>query len=99
GEAQRAGGLARVHLRGHHRAGPAAYSSHDRDILPAVGTAIADRLADDPAARLELPHDFAGARVHGFEPAVHRPVEDETAGGRKRRTPYRQVFRDFPDLA
>src|SRR3954451_24867864 len=57
GEAERAGGVARIHLSSNDRARPAADAGDDRNILAAVRTAVADRLADDPAARLELPQE------------------------------------------
>src|SRR5689334_1540068 len=68
GKAKRAGRVARVHLAGHHRAGPTADARDERNILPPVRSAVADRLADDSAARLELPELLAVARIDGFEP-------------------------------
>src|SRR5574338_908288 len=98
-EAQRRRRIARVELARDDRAGPAADPRDHRDILTPVRAAVADRLADDPAAGLELPQELAVALVDRFEPTVHRPVEDEPPGGRQRRAPQRQVFLDFPQLA
>ena len=47
------------------------------------GPAIGDRLADDPGAGLELPQQLAGVGIDRLEPAVHRAVEDDVAGGRQ----------------
>src|SRR5215210_317053 len=74
-ETERRGRVAGVEIFRGHGARPAADPRRDRDILPAVGAAIADRLADDPAAGLEPPQQLAGTRVDRFEPAVHRAVE------------------------
>ena len=60
------------------------------------GPAIGDRLADDPGAGLELPQQLAGARVDRLEPAVHRAVEDDVAGGRERAAPDREILLDLP---
>src|SRR4051812_46472222 len=62
-EAERRGRVARVELTGDDRPGPAADAGDDRDILPSVRPAVADRLADDSAARLESPQQLPGARV------------------------------------
>src|SRR3954451_6766632 len=47
-EAERCGRIARVELAGDDRSGPAADPGNNRDILPSVWAAVADRLADDP---------------------------------------------------
>src|SRR5438270_4512420 len=77
GKAERARWVARVHLRRYHRARPPADAGDHGDILAAIGSLVADRLADDSAARLEPPQLLAGARIDGFEPAVHRAVEND----------------------
>src|SRR5881398_1508487 len=93
-----AGGIARIELGGDDRAGPAADARWKSDILPAVGAAIADGLTDNPGTGLELPQQFPGAGVDGFEPAVHRAVEDHAAARRECSAPQRQVLLDFKDL-
>src|SRR5205085_9604748 len=94
-EAERGARVARIERRRHDRARPAADPRHHRDILPPVGAAIADRLADDPAVQLGLPEQPAiapGPRVDRFEPAVHRPVEHHVAARRERSAPQRQIL-------
>src|SRR4051812_48383969 len=93
------GGLvARVELADHHRAGPAADAGQDRDVLVAVRTAIAHRLADDSAAGVELPFQRAVVRVDRLEPAVHGAVENQVAGSCERAAPQRQIFVAVPHL-
>src|SRR5690606_614848 len=53
----------------HYRPRPAAHAVEHGHVLPAVGAAVADRLADDAGRRAELPEQPAGARVHRLEPA------------------------------
>src|SRR6476469_597926 len=85
GEAERAGRITRVHVPADNRSGPAAHAADDRNILPTVRATVADRLADDPAARLEPPQLLSSARIDGFEPAVRGPVDTNAAGGDARR--------------
>src|SRR5687768_15395512 len=59
------------------RAGPSADSRQHRDVLLAVGPAIADWLSDDSGCSLELPEQLACSCMDRFEPALHRPVEDD----------------------
>src|SRR5881398_1094003 len=99
GETECTSWVARVELGGYDRARPAAYSSHERDVLAAVGPAIANRLADDPAPGLEAPELLAAACVDRFEPAVHGPIENYAAGGHQRGTPDWQIFWNLPHLA
>src|SRR5690348_13388589 len=82
-EAERAGRILGVHVGRDDGTGPAADAGDHGDILSSVGSAIADRLANDSTSGLELPQQLAGARVDRFEPAVHGSVEDEPAGGRE----------------
>src|SRR4051812_2313967 len=96
GEAQGGGRVAHVELGRDDRARPTADARHHGDILAAVGAAIADRLADDSAVELGLPEQFAAHRVERFEPAVHRPVEDQVAARRQRAGPKRQVLLELP---
>ena len=56
---------------------------------------IRHRLADDAGAGLELPELLARARVDGLEPAVHRAVEHDVAGGDECPAPHGQVFLDL----
>src|SRR5689334_13833991 len=72
GEAQRCGRIARIEIAIDNSAGPAANAGDDGDILPPVRAAVADRLADDSAASLELPHQPPGPAIQRFEPAVER---------------------------
>ena len=51
-----------------------------RNVLFAVRSLVADRLADDPGPDFELPEQVAVARVERLEPAVHGSVEDDVAG-------------------
>src|ERR1700754_488395 len=97
GHAERAGGIPRIKVAGNDGACPAADPRQDGDILVPVRTTIGDRLADDPGAGLELPFQFAGPGVDGFEPAIHRSVEHQSAGGGHRAAPQRQVLLDGPD--
>src|SRR5690349_18210390 len=68
-------------------AGPAANAREHGDVLLAVRTEIRDRLTDDARARLVLPLQRAGARVDGFEAAIHRAVEQNVARGHERAAP------------
>src|SRR5688572_2498941 len=68
-----------VEVRRYDRPSPAADPREDRDILASVRAPIGHRLADDARACFELPQQITSARVHRFEPAVHRPVEREVA--------------------
>src|SRR5438128_4149670 len=92
GETERRGRIAGIELGVDDSASPATDAGDDRDILAAVGTAIADRLADDSAAGLELPQQLSGSRVERFEPAVQSAVEDQSAAGRQRRAPGREIL-------
>src|SRR6476469_1760521 len=47
-EAERRRRVARVEIAGDDGTGPAADAGDERDILPAVGPPVTDRLADDP---------------------------------------------------
>src|SRR3954451_21645637 len=98
-KAERRGAVARVEHRGYDRAGPAADPGQDRDILLAVRAAEDRRLADDPGAGLEFPQFVAALRIDGFEPAVHRPVEDHIGRGHRSAAPHRKLFLDAPELA
>src|SRR5277367_276883 len=95
--AERAGRIVRVKVAGNDGARPAAYSRQDGDIFVPVRPAIGHRLADDPGAGLELPFELACLGVDGFEPAIHRPVKDESARGGHSAAPQRQVLLDGPD--
>src|SRR5947209_12834153 len=72
-----AGDIARIELADENRAGPAADAGEYGDVLPAVGSAIRDGLADDSGVGSELPALFAGLGVDGAEAAVHRAVENQ----------------------
>src|SRR4051794_25978924 len=96
GKAERRSRVTRIELAVDDPTGPAADSGDDRDILPAVGPAVADRLADDPAAGLEPPDELAGPRVERFEPAIKRPVEDQAPAGRQCGAPDRQILVNLP---
>src|SRR5690242_4342189 len=86
-EPERRRRVARVELTIDDPSGPTTDARDHRNILPAVGPAITDRLPDDPAAGLELPQQFTGSSIERFEPAVERPVENEPAGCGERRAP------------
>src|SRR5688500_147417 len=88
--------VARVEPRRHDGAGPSADPGQDRDILFAVRTAIGHRLADDPRARLVLPEQLAGSRVHRLEPPFHRSLEDDIAGGGERSAPHWKTLGELP---
>src|SRR6201994_771325 len=95
--AKRAGGIPRIKVARDNGACPAADPRQDGDVFVAVRTTIGDGLADDPGAGPELPFEFAGLGVHGFEPAIHGSVENQSAGGGHRAAPKRQVLLDGPD--
>src|ERR1700730_16036396 len=95
--AKRAGGIPRIKIAGHDGACPAADSRQDGDVFVPVRTTIGYGLSDDPGASLELPFQFARLGVDGFEPAIHGPVENQSAGGGHRAAPQRQVLLDGPD--
>src|SRR2546429_2485378 len=69
-----------------------------RDVLPAVRTAVRDRIADDPGADLELGEEFSGFGVHPLEPAVEGSVKGHIARGHERPAPGRKRLLIFPDL-
>ena len=95
-EAERRGLVARVEVAADDGARPAADAGQDGDVFVPVRPAIGDRLADDAGAGLELPFQFAAARIDRLEPAVHGSVEDQVAGGGQGAAPERQVFLDLP---
>src|SRR6187549_100349 len=85
-------------LGGHTDAGPASHTRQNGDVLLAVRAHVRHRVADDARRRLELPELLARLRVHGLQPAFHRPVEDDVAAGGQCSAPVRQTFLDAPDL-
>src|SRR6185312_14243646 len=95
--AQRAGGVLWIEVARHDRTGPAADPGQHRDLFVAVRGFERDRLTDDSGAGLELPFEFAGLGIDGFEPAVQRAVEHEAARGRERAAPHRQILLYLPD--
>src|SRR5688572_7538248 len=90
------GGVARVELVDHDRAGPTANAGENGDVLLAVGTAISDRLTDDSRGGLRAPQLLTRPRVDGFEPAIHRAVEDHVAGGCQCAAPRHERLFDLP---
>src|SRR5881397_3804924 len=48
-----------------------------RHVLPAVGSGVGDRTADDARSHLELPQQLTRAGIGGLEPAVERAVEHD----------------------
>src|SRR5271154_7416128 len=95
--AKRAGRILRIKVAGDDGACPTADPRQDGDIFVPVRTTIGDRLADDPGAGFELPFQFAGLGIDGFEPAIHGSVENQSAGGGHRPAPQRQILLDGPD--
>src|SRR3954468_6282650 len=95
-EAKRRGAVTGIEIARHNRAGPAADTAQHGHVLMPVRSAVADRLADDPGARLELPHRRACLIVYCFEPPLHRPVEDYVARRRDDPAPDREVLLDRP---
>src|SRR4051812_7883107 len=70
-EAERRRAVACVDLAGDDDARPAADAGEDRDVLLAIRTAVAHRLADDPGARAEAPQHLAGFGIERLEDAIH----------------------------
>src|SRR6185369_15640033 len=80
-DAQRRVGVVGRDVGERHRAHPAADTRVDGHVLLAVWAAVGNRIADDARRAVELPQLIAGARVDRLEPAVHRAVEHDVAGG------------------
>src|SRR5689334_23868290 len=62
-EAERRRAVARIDFAGDDGAGPAADAGEHRDVLPAIGAAIAHRLADDSRGSVGAPQHFAGLGI------------------------------------
>src|SRR6185503_7705803 len=97
-ESERSRGVTRIETAGDDRARPSTDTRENRDVLLAIGSAIGHRLADDPGANFRLPELLARLRVDCLEPAVHRAVERDVAGGDRDSTPDRKALLDRPYL-
>src|SRR5918993_2154593 len=78
------------------RSCPSSNSREYRDVLPAIGAEVGDRLTDDSGAYLELPEQLTGTGVHRLEPSIHGTVEGDVTGRNYGTTPYREAFPDLP---
>src|SRR3954462_10614061 len=78
-------------------AGPSADPGEDGDVLLAVRSQVRHRVADDPGRSLEPPELLAGLPVDRLEPAFHRSVEDQAAGGGECPAIRRERLLDLPD--
>src|SRR4051812_23345668 len=96
-EAESCGRVARIKATRHDDSGPSTYAGENRDVLLTVGTTICDGLSDDPGPGLKFPKLFSAYGVNGFEPAIHRAVEDDVSGGCERPAPHRKLFLQYPD--
>src|ERR1043166_1345283 len=92
------GRIVRADVRGDANPRPSADTGQHRDVLLAVGPDVGHRIADDAGRCLELPQQITGLRIHRLQPSLHRPVEDDVAGGGERAGPVRQLFLHAPDF-
>src|SRR5882724_7395239 len=94
--AQTSGRILGTDTGGHADAGPATDARIHRNVLLLVRPRVAHRVADDARGGLELPEFLAGLGVNRLEPAFHRAVEDQAAGGRHCAAVSREVLLDLP---
>ena len=99
GEAERAVAHPRIDLRRWRPTpGHPPTPGQDGDVLHAVIAHERHRLADEAGVGVELPQLLAGLGVDRLEPAIHRSVEGDVAGGHQRAAPDREFLCDRPHL-